>query len=282
MAEFAGLPLSESVTAVSRELADSGPVTSWEVVKALLKLHPEYGRGHGKTLLIGFPPEESPTGSTFQGETRPVREWLDAVTALYEPALEFLDGRLVIIGLTMIDRNLGEFIARGVPDFIEILQHEGEGKNFWGKPFEKLLIQSGPGSDSTAKPEPKQKPPPTPPPSENDPAVQHDDSPAQKDVLGRSGFAQALAIWLTRLWKKNQPAPGKAAGNSFVMNIYGPWGSGKSSLLNLLKANLEPNPPGQKKSESPQPPAPGQGQSSEPVEDWIVVEFNAWQPCMKI
>jgi hypothetical protein len=147
----------------------------------------------------------------------------------------------------MIDQELRQFFDDNAPGFIEILKSEGQ--KYWGKPFEVLVSRRAPSPEA-------------------DPAVQLDDSPASKDALGRTGFADALAIWLTRLWDKNRSEKSKdeskAEGNSFIMNIYGPWGSGKSSLLNLLKTSL-------------QSPVLGQGQIAEKAKRWIVVEFNAWQ-----
>jgi preprotein translocase subunit SecG len=210
--------------------------------------------------------------SPFQGKTRTVLEWLKEVKTLYDPEkVTILDGRLVIIGLTMIDQELRQFIDDNAPQFIEILKSEGQ--RYWGNQFEELLLEPPKIETPPPGPEPQPQPGQEPPPTilENDPAVQHDDSPAHKDNLGRSGFADALAIWINRLWDKNRAEhdknradQGQAEGNSFVMNIYGPWGSGKTSLLNLLKASL-------------QSPLLGQPQIAEKAQGWIVVEFNAWQ-----
>jgi KAP-like P-loop domain-containing protein len=50
--------------------------------------------------------------------------------------------------------------------------------------------------------------------------------------------------------------------SSFILHIHGPWGSGKSSLLNFLGQQLK-------------------GEDSDPktgtTKPWVVIEFNAWQ-----
>ncbi len=60
------------------------------------------------------------------------------------------------------------------------------------------------------------------------------DSPivtAKDDKLGRTTFAQALARALA----------GFSGEDSFVIGIHGKWGTGKSSLLNLIIESIEKN-----------------------------------------
>src|ERR1700722_1160242 len=54
-------------------------------------------------------------------------------------------------------------------------------------------------------------------------------SDPKQDQLGRSPFAKALAKTITSM--KGQ--------DSFVFGLCGPWGSGKSSVLNLVNAERE-------------------------------------------
>jgi predicted KAP-like P-loop ATPase len=66
-------------------------------------------------------------------------------------------------------------------------------------------------------------------------AVFHPDTPirtAAEDKLGRVGFAKAIA-------RQIRLAPGK---EGFVVGLLGPWGSGKSSLLNLVENELRQGP----------------------------------------
>ena len=54
-----------------------------------------------------------------------------------------------------------------------------------------------------------------------------------------------------------------------MLHIHGAWGSGKSSLLNFLRAELQPEPAKRSQQRPDTNDAP-------PV-SWIVVDFNAWQ-----
>lgn len=76
----------------------------------------------------------------------------------------------------------------------------------------------------------------------------HPDRPAVVDELGRQAFAQALAVRLRRMRLEDDQA-------SFMLHIYGPWGSGKSFILHFMSQEL--------RTKGPRP--------------WVVVEFNAWQ-----
>ena len=61
-----------------------------------------------------------------------------------------------------------------------------------------------------------------------------DDRPLTKreeDRLNRAGFADRIATVLTTL----------PEGSGIVVGIYGPWGDGKTTVLNLLRANLARN-----------------------------------------
>lgn len=67
----------------------------------------------------------------------------------------------------------------------------------------------------------------------------------QEDLLGRAGFARSLANTIKQ-WKGN---------DSLVIALYGPWGSGKSSIKNMVVESL--------RDETLLPPQ--------------VLEFNPWQ-----
>ncbi len=91
----------------------------------------------------------------------------------------------------------------------------------------------------------------------------HSDHPTEIDELGSRPFAQILAERIHEVWarpKKNQwtasPKTEEWPGEAFGVLIHGPWGSGKSSLLNFLRQELVSGGLGQK---------------------WMVVDFNAWR-----
>lgn len=78
----------------------------------------------------------------------------------------------------------------------------------------------------------------------------HKDTPSLDDYLGRKGFVEALAQWTDRYWTEYQ-----TTDKSFVINIHGQWGAGKTTFLNLLQKELQENS----------------------QNEWIVVWFNAWE-----
>lgn len=97
----------------------------------------------------------------------------------------------------------------------------------------------------------------------------HTDEPATADQLGRRSFAQVLALRIEqarmanaqRKAKEEQDHKARGRGRTqrandaaFIVHLHGPWGSGKSSVLNFLRVELE-----------------------ERTSRWVVVEFNAWR-----
>jgi hypothetical protein len=74
------------------------------------------------------------------------------------------------------------------------------------------------------------------------------DTPARRDYLNRKPVAVMLARRLRRI------AAHEGDGGSFLVHLDGAWGTGKSSILNFLREELEDREP-----------------------PWMVVEINAWQ-----
>jgi hypothetical protein len=113
-----------------------------------------------------------------------------------------------------------------------------------------VTIQFGPGSTSTS---PQRTP--TRGPTEH--VAAHADNPALVDELGRRPFAEIIAARIEEVRRSNS-GNAQAAG-AFMVNLHGPWGAGKTSVLNFLKANLQDT-----------------GKRAAP-DRWVVVEFNAWR-----
>src|SRR5688572_21784659 len=85
----------------------------------------------------------------------------------------------------------------------------------------------------------------------------HADNPALVDELGRRPFAEVIAQRIDEVRRATRAGDSHEAG-AFVINLHGPWGSGKTSVLNFLKENLQDK---KRKAE----------------ERWVVIEFNAWR-----
>ncbi len=81
----------------------------------------------------------------------------------------------------------------------------------------------------------------------------HSDAPAIVDSLGRLTFAEVLGERIKDVGAKLRTS-GRDTDSAFILHMDGPWGSGESSILNFLKADLEAGKPG-----------------------WLVIEFNAWR-----
>ena len=84
----------------------------------------------------------------------------------------------------------------------------------------------------------------------------HPDNPALVDELGRRPFAEVIGARIEEVRGRDTDVPQE--GSAFMVNIHGPWGAGKTSVLNFLRAYL-------------------QDTGRPPERRWIVVEFNAWR-----
>jgi KAP family P-loop domain/TIR domain len=204
----------------------TGEVTAAALVAQLLTLHPEFGDRRGGTVEVDLDTGERAAGAA----------WLDRVRALLHPdAATELHGRLVIVGLARLDPHLREQLDHG--GFLDLVTREIR------EPLASLFI------DEAA------------PPEETVPT--HTDNPARVDELNREGVARILARRLRDTYTSEEAAaeatrdPEAASGRSFLVHVQGPWGVGKTSLLNFLRTELHKTDAGAK--------------------PWVVVTFNAWQ-----
>lgn len=96
------------------------------------------------------------------------------------------------------------------------------------------------------------------------------DAPALADKLGRDPFARVLAERLREAWKSQSEDHGAGGpwgatdqtDRAYFVHLDGPWGSGKSTMINFLRAHL---------TLADQPKAPRDQNK------WVIVEFNAWR-----
>ncbi len=243
------IPDSPSVSGALSRLVQVGDVPPFALVREILVNHREYGAGRGEN--VGHLPGPA------SGVSKPASAWLAEVHELFGPErVSRLPGRLLILGLAHLEPQLAEYLE-AQDGFLTALRAELK------EPFESLLLPQA-KSEVPAVPPPAETP--TAPPPINDPATFHLDSPAIDDRLGRRGFARALAIRLERIWREmnpqDRPSDRPVPQGSFVLHLHGPWGSGKSSILEMLRRELRP----EGKTAAPTVASP-----------WVVVDFNAWQ-----
>lgn len=214
------IKLSISVQSVLTELED--PVSTSEIVNPLLHRHPEYAKGKAKGLDV--------KGGDIK---KSAKEWIEDVLQLFIE-INRLNGRLVIFGLSLIDKDLGNELNKNEFIWDLISEIEIELKKSIGS----ILSQDG---DKLWK--------------DNSNVPIHLDEPSEIDKLSREAFAQVLANHLRNILVENKQS------GAFLLNITGPWGSGKTSFLKYLSNYLEG-------SEDPK---------MSDTDKWIVINFNAWQ-----
>jgi hypothetical protein len=251
------VPLSPSVKAATRL---SGPVTSFQIVRRLLESHPEYAGGRIK-------PSDLVEGSDAAPQ-RPVEEWLAAVRALYEPArAQVLHGRLMIDGLARLDRQLLDCLTGlGVLD--------------------KVRGDTTPAPDTLLR-------------RKRDAVETLADQPANVDELGREVIAKILASRMRRVRlrelerNKNDADKTRRRGGPFLLHVYGRWGAGKTSLLYFLRRQLEADVWDTGAAATRRTYASAVREAlrrrrtgadaraddlgGDPLQRWIVIEFNGWQ-----
>lgn len=149
-----------------------------------------------------------------------------------------LDGRQVVVSGGN-DNTVRIWDLSGVPLGEPLTGHTGAVRSVTTAVRDgKLILVSG-GDDRTVRIwEPAEQIP------QRDQVEWLSDSPADQDLLRRRPLAQALAVRLQRFQAEDP-------GTSFLVHLDGPWGTGKSTLLNLLRSELE--------------------------QDWLAVDFDAWR-----
>lgn len=235
---YGEIELLSSVKNVLSKISDKDDVSASLIAVRLLRLHHEYAKGAAGRINLQ---EDS---STIMRKS--TAEWVTLVRSLYDVRSLYnasedeepkLHGRLFILGLSMLDWELAKELS--VNNFLSILQEEiipsfdslltPDGREKWRSMLDYLARQS-----------------------QIDTVPTHLDTPAQVDQLGRRSFAKVLALRIRAI--RNKEAEARNYG-SLILHIHGPWGSGKTSLLNFLGNELK------------------QGDPSSP---WVVVNFNAW------
>ncbi len=91
-------------------------------------------------------------------------------------------------------------------------------------------------------------------PTRQDVAAYAADAVAERDALGRRGFARALALRMGAVWRAENPEGRESGEYGYAVQLDGPWGSGKTTLLEFVARELAGAP-----------------------EPWAIVRFNAWK-----
>lgn len=189
------------------------------------------------SALLGLHPEYGErTGQNVgleagKGDRASAALWIERVRELLVPdAVTELHGRLLIVGLARLDDGLREQLESD--GFLAALQREIR------EPLAKLFLD---------EPSPPEETVPT-----------HTDNPATIDELNRQGVAGILARRIRDMRTHEK--------GSFLVHVHGPWGGGKTSLLNFLRDDLH----------RPDPQL-SIGEGSRVARPWVVVTFNAWQ-----
>jgi thymidylate kinase len=243
------LQLSPTLEGVQRKLAKEDAVAAVDIMRLILEQHPEYGN---KAAPMSLVPSKG-------GDNKHISAWLNDVRSLFdEEAAPVLHGRLVIIGLSMLDDDLKQQLDQY--KFLTELHNELK------EPKDSLLINASAPTSSESSAEadlPKNVV------DEVESVGTQADNPIQHiadDQLGRAAYAKYLAKRLTAISDENKATEDRIKeqikaekvdeqNNSqlaYAVHLYGPWGSGKSTLLNFIRTELE-------------------------QENWLVVEFNAWR-----
>jgi len=181
------LKLSPTVERVQRKLADEKTVAAVDVVRLILEHHPEYGNLAAPMSLI---PGE-------RGEQKHVDDWLTDVRNLFNDELvREIHGRLVIIGLSMLDDDLKRQLDQF--KFLEALHNELK------EPIERLLIDDMPPISNISSVEDDV---PHNLGDEAESVATQADNPLQKieeDQLGRAAYAEYLAKRLASISDENR------------------------------------------------------------------------------
>jgi len=237
------LPLSSSVNAIIEKVGPDTFIDAATFADEAFKFHyDKYLNGSETSLQL-----------RRSKNKRKANEWFADVQTLFDKSLVesfsnssekvMLHGRMLIIGLSLLDISLYQQIkASGAFD---ALVKESEEDYKLQKPLFEALTEYGRGLYQSLLQTNSQ-------PDQVDSVNIWSDNALQKaenDLLGRAAYARFLSQRITF----TQPDEG-----AYAIHLYGPWGAGKSTILNFVKHELETT-------------------VQENGDKWLVVEFNAWR-----
>jgi len=216
--------LSNSVSEAAGSFKPDEPICAASFTRAVLAVF-NHSKQYGRGKFVDMRVEDTPVEQTAQ-------EWLNQVELLFDPLKiqelskskesAVLHGRLLIIGLSLLEPELRRQLDE--VDLLDILMEELSKEESYSLP--EILTEKG-SRLFRATEEIDQGVP-----EDNDSVPNWSDDPVQKpadDLLGREAFARFLARRIIVIPPKS---------GSYAIHLYGPWGAGKSSLLNFLSSEL--------------------------------------------
>jgi hypothetical protein len=196
------LRLTPSVKSVVARVGEQA--TASEIAAELLTIHPEYGAGRAREVVL----------DRKRGRVAPTLEWLaDVQKEIIDESIK-LHGRVVILGLALLDEDLYQqlestglrsALVAEITEPVEELFRRGGGGTAPGESVAQRLATA-----ATA------------------------DLPAQVDLLGFTPLVSGLRAVL------DDPA----TTLPLAVAVTGKWGAGKSSIMRQLEAQLREPPEG--------------------------------------
>lgn len=251
-------------TAIQR-LGPHKTVSSADLAREIFRLHPEYAAGTVARIKVRTTEHK-----------RSVEQWIVNVKDLFsgKPSRSgdawsksaVVHGRVLVIGLCLLDPQLFEQLQANSVFTTLVKELEEPLADILSSSGSKLLQQiQAPRVESTNTNAEPQRPDKydTVPTWADDPLTE-----ADEDLLGRAAFARFLAERLDAV-PRNSCA--------YSVHIFGPWGAGKSTLINFLRKELR-NRSTDPTQKHPKTRTRKNAKSDlKPTNEWLVVEFNAWQ-----
>jgi len=236
--------LTPTVSSSIEQLQSMGEnVSAVAFAQEVLKRLSDYAGGRATSELKETPSKRP--APEWVAEIRPLFDWNRIQELSKSDRPPVLHGRIVVVGLCLLEPKLrSQLETTGVfSDLIYGLKEQ---------PFKEILTERGYHLWAGYTSEPSDTVASWP----DDPLKE---SEAEDDLLGRNAFARFLDQRIRAV---------SSESGAYAIHIYGPWGAGKTSLLNLLKRQLE-----MKDAEKER----NQQNGKEEKRNWQIVEYNAWR-----
>ena len=241
------LRTSASVGEVVRRLDDD--VSASALAHELAKRHPGYLGGRAGSLEFSDEPS---------AKRQKMIAWLQEIRPLYDPTIRNLSTRRVLFGLGLLEPSFREALERQDHAFATLTRELDPPPELALSDVGQRLWHQESSAEGTEQSVPI-----------------HTDNPATVDALQREGLARVLAKRIRDMRSLEESTARRLKdedfprGRSFLVHLDGPWGVGKTSLLNFLTQELKP---GKRIPWIPFARRPAAGEAH-----WLVVQFNAWQ-----